>query len=77
MAYLEGEGDDAQLVVIGRSINIHKHLQNIQDALGWENTRYEEAFTGGQFGIKLEITSEGIVAAAALNFGDRSDISLA
>ena len=68
VSYLEGEGEDAQLVVIGRSINIHHHLRMIQDAVGWENTRYEEAFTGGQFGIKLEITSEGIAAAAALHF---------
>ncbi len=68
VAYLEGEGEDAQLVVIGRSINIHKHLQMLQEALGWENMRYEEAFTGGQFGIKLEITSEGLAAAAALHF---------
>jgi aldehyde oxidoreductase len=68
LAYLEGEGEDAQLVVIGRSINIHKHLQMLQEALGWEDMRYEEAFTGGQFGIKIEVTSEGISAAAALHF---------
>jgi aldehyde oxidoreductase len=68
VAYLEGEGDDAQLVVIGRSINIHKHLQMLQEATGWENMRYEEAFAGGQFGIKLDITSEGIAAVAALHF---------
>jgi aldehyde oxidoreductase len=30
--------------------------------------RYEEAFSGGQFGIKLEISSEGIAGAAALHF---------
>ncbi len=69
VAYLEGEGEDAQLVVVGRSINIHKHLQMLQEATGWENMRYEEAFTGGQFGIKLDITSEGIAAVAALHFG--------
>jgi aldehyde oxidoreductase len=68
VAYLEGEGDDAQLVVIGRSINIHKHLQMLQEGTGWENMRYEEAFAGGQFGIKLDITSEGIAAVAALHF---------
>jgi aldehyde oxidoreductase len=68
VAYLEGEGEDAQLVVIGRSINIHKHLSMIQEAVGWENARYEEAFAGGQFGIKIEVTSEGIAAAAALHF---------
>lgn len=68
VAYLEGEGEDAQLVVIGRSINIHKHLAMLQEALGWDNMRYEEAYSGGQFGIKLEITSEGIAGAAALHF---------
>jgi aldehyde oxidoreductase len=68
VAYLEGEGEDAQLVVIGRSINIHKHLAMLQEGVGWENMRYEEAFSGGQFGIKIDITSEGIAAAAALHF---------
>jgi aldehyde oxidoreductase len=68
VAYLEGEGDDAQLVVIGRSINIHKHLQMLQEGLGWENMRYEEAFSGGQFGMRLDITSEGLAGAAALAF---------
>ena len=68
IAYMEGEGEDSQLVVIGRSINIHKHLSMLQEALGWENMRYEEAYSGGQFGIKLEVTSEGIAAGAALHF---------
>ena len=68
VAFFEGEGDDAQLIVVGRSINIHKHLSNIQEATGWENARYEEAYVGGQFGIKGEITSEGIAAAAAVHF---------
>jgi aldehyde oxidoreductase len=68
VAYMEGEGEDAQLVVIGRSINIHLHMAMLQAALGFENIRYEEAFSGGQFGIKLEIFTEGIVAAAALKF---------
>jgi aldehyde oxidoreductase len=67
-AFMEGSGEEEQLVVIGRSINIHHHLGMLQDAVGWENTRYVEAFSGGQFGIKLEITSEGIAAAAALHF---------
>ncbi len=67
-AYLEGEGEDAQLVIIGRSIDIHYHLHMLQEALGWENMRYEEAQTGGQFGIKLEITSEDLAGAAALHF---------
>ncbi|HHX75728.1 MAG TPA: molybdopterin-dependent oxidoreductase [Firmicutes bacterium] len=69
VAYLEEEDDgDVQLVVVGRSINIHKHLSTLQDALGYENIRYEEAVSGGQFGIKVEITSEGIAGAAALHF---------
>ena len=68
VSFLEGEGEDARLVVIGRSINIHQHMGMLQEALGWENIRYEEAFAGGQFGIKAAITSEGIAAAAALHF---------
>ncbi len=68
VAYLEGEGEDALLVVMGRSINIHLHMATLQKALGWENIRYEEAYSGGQFGIKLEIITEGIAAAAALHF---------
>ena len=67
-AYLEGEGEDEQLVIIGRSIDIHYHLHMLQEALGWENMRYEEAQAGGQFGIKLEITSEDLAGAAALKF---------
>ena len=68
VAYMEGDGEDAELVVIGRSINIHLHMATLQAALGFENIRYEEAFSGGQFGIKLEIFTEGIAAAAALKF---------
>ena len=68
VAYLEGEGEDAVLVIIGRSINIHAHLAMLQQALGWENMRYEEAYSGGQFGIKLEVVTEGIAGAAALHF---------
>jgi aldehyde oxidoreductase len=68
VAYLEGEGEEALLVVIGRSIMIHTHMATLQEALGWENMRYEEAYSGGQFGIKASITSEGITAAAALHF---------
>jgi aldehyde oxidoreductase len=68
VAYLEGEGEDAKLVVVGRSINIHNHLMILQLALGWENIRYEEAFSGGQFGMKIDITAEGLAAAAALHF---------
>jgi aldehyde oxidoreductase len=70
VAYLEeaGEGEEPILVVIGRSINIHHHLGMLQEALGYENMRYEEAYSGGQFGIKIEITSEGLAGAAALRF---------
>ncbi|MCF8108365.1 MAG: molybdopterin-dependent oxidoreductase, partial [Desulfohalobiaceae bacterium] len=68
VAYMDGQGEDAQLVVIGRSIQIHAHAQMIQDAVGWANVRYLEAFTGGQFGIKCDLTSEPYVAAAALHF---------
>jgi len=59
VAYWEEDDDEDEpkLVVVGRSINIHFHLQILQEALGWENMRYEEAFTGGQFGIKVEIIS--------------------
>jgi aldehyde oxidoreductase len=68
LAWMEGEGDEAKLVVKGRGINIHHHLMVLQGALGWENMRYEEAFSGGQFGIKLDVTAEGLAAAAALKF---------
>jgi aldehyde oxidoreductase len=69
LAYMDGEGDDAELVVLGRSINIHLALSSLQEALGWEAIRYEEPFSGGQFGIKVEVITEGIAAAAALHFG--------
>jgi len=68
VAYLDGEGQDAQLVVIGRSLRIHDHAKAITAALGWENIRYQEAFTGGQFGIKVDLSSEQVAAAAALHF---------
>jgi aldehyde oxidoreductase len=70
VAYLEEDEDGGEpiLVVIGRSINIHHHLAMLQEALGYENMRYEEAYSGGQFGIKIEITSEGLAGAAALHF---------
>jgi aldehyde oxidoreductase len=70
VAYLEEDesGDLPILVVIGRSINIHFSMGMLQDAVGYENLRYEEAYSGGQFGIKLDITSEGLAAAAALHF---------
>jgi aldehyde oxidoreductase len=68
VAYLEGKGKEAQLVVVGRSMRIHDHAKLIKDALGWENVRYQEAFSGGQFGIKVDLTSEQIAGAAALHF---------
>jgi len=34
----------------------------------WENMSYIEAYAGGQFGIKADITTEGITAAAAVHF---------
>ena len=68
VAYMDGEGDDAQLVVIGRSITIHMHAGIISTALDWDNVRYVEAFAGGHFGIKMDITTEAIAAAAALHF---------
>jgi aldehyde oxidoreductase len=68
IAYLEGEGKDAELIVYGRSIWINKHAEMLQEALGWDHVRYREPFAGGQFGIKLNITSEGFTGAAALHF---------
>jgi aldehyde oxidoreductase len=68
VAYMDGEGDKAQLVVIGRSITIHEHAGLLKEALGWPNIRYQEAFSGGQFGIKADPTSEHIVGAAAIHF---------
>ena len=67
LAYFEDDPDGPQLVVVGRSINIHMHLKNLQDALGWEDMRYFQAFSGGQFGIKADITAEGLAGAAALH----------
>jgi len=69
VAYFEQgpEDEEPQLVVVGRSIYIHYHLKVLQDALGWENIRYEQAFIGGQFGIKIDVTAEGLAAAAALH----------
>ena len=70
VAYWEDEdkGEDALLVIVGRSINIHHHLGMLQEALGWENMSYVEAYSGGQFGIKIDIISEGIAGAAAIHF---------
>ncbi len=69
-AFFEDQDGDEEpiLVIVGRSINIHSHLAILQQALGYENIRYEEAYCGGQFGIKLEVITEGIAGAAALHF---------
>lgn len=67
-AYFEGEGDNRQLVVVGRSINIHFHLNQLKESLGYDKLRYKEAFSGGQFGIKVWIITEAIAGAAALHF---------
>ena len=69
IAYWEKDdtGED-QLIIVGRSINIHYHLGMLQSALGWENMRYIEAFSGGQFGIKIDVITEGIAGAAAIHF---------
>jgi aldehyde oxidoreductase len=68
LAYFNGEGENPQLVIVGRSINIHLHLTHIKEAVGYDNMRYREAFSGGQFGIKAAVTTEAITAAAALHF---------
>lgn len=68
VAYLDGDGESAQLIVIGRGINIHAQAAQIKEAVGWENLRYKEAFSGGQFGIKAAVTTEAVTAAAALHF---------
>ena len=70
VAYWDDEDDseDPKLVITGRSINIHHHLAVLQEALGWENMAYIEAYSGGQFGIKIDIMSEGIAGAAAIRF---------
>jgi len=67
-AYFEGEGESRELVVVGRSINIHFHLNQLKESLGHDKMRYKEAFSGGQFGIKVWIITEAIAAAAALHF---------
>lgn len=67
-AWVEGEGEDKKLVVAGRGINIHQHCMLLQEALGFENVRVEEAYTGGNFGLKLDLTTEPLAAAAALHF---------
>ncbi len=62
------DGDQDKMVVIGRSINIHYHMAMLQEAVGWENMAYIEPFSGGQFGLRIDVGSEGIAAAAAVHF---------
>ncbi|MDQ1279146.1 MAG: aldehyde oxidoreductase [Thermoproteota archaeon] len=68
VAYFEGKGEGTQLIVCGRSINIHAHMTQIKEAVGWNNMRYIEAYSGGQFGIRSTITTEAVTAAAAVHF---------
>ncbi|EFK11738.1 aldehyde oxidase and xanthine dehydrogenase, molybdopterin binding domain protein [delta proteobacterium NaphS2] len=68
IAYFKGEGEDARMIVVGRSVGIHISADDLQEAVGWENLEYKEAYCGGQFGIKPHVTSEGIAAAAASHF---------
>jgi aldehyde oxidoreductase len=64
VCYLDGD----ELVVIGRSIMIHAHAGIIKEAVGAESVRYIEPYSGGQFGIKASISSEGIAAAAVMHW---------
>jgi len=68
VCYMEGEGDDAELIVIGRSINIHPNAAHVAEAVGWKKTRYIEAFAGGQFGQKSAIITEALAGAACVHF---------
>ncbi len=68
VAYLDGEGDKAELVIIGRSINIHANTGHVAEAVGWEKVRYIEAFSGGQFGQKSAIITEALAGAACVHF---------
>ena len=68
VCYMEGEGDEAELIVIGRSINIHPNTAVIAETVGWKKTRYIEAFSGGQFGQKSAIITEALAAAACVHF---------
>lgn len=70
VCYLEGEGNDAELVIIGRSINIHPQAREVAEAVGWdtEKTRYIEAYAGGQFGQKSAIITEALAGAACVHF---------
>jgi aldehyde oxidoreductase len=68
VCYMQGKGDDAELIIIGRSINIHPNAALIGEIVGWEKTRYIEAFSGGQFGQKSAIITEALAAAACVHF---------
>ena len=68
VCYMEGEGDDAELIVLGRSINIHPIAACIAETIGWKKIRYIEAYSGGQFGQKSAIITEALAAAACLHF---------
>jgi aldehyde oxidoreductase len=68
VAYLDGKGDNAELVVIGRSINIHSNAAQLAESLNWDKVRYIEAYSGGQFGQKSAIITEAIAGAACLHF---------
>jgi aldehyde oxidoreductase len=68
VCYFEGKGDEAELIVLGRSINIHPNNAVIGETVGWKKTRYVEAFSGGQFGQKSAIITEALAAAACVHF---------
>ena len=68
VCYMDGEGDDAELIIIGRSINIHPNAAVIAETTGWKKTRYIEAYSGGQFGQKSTIITEALAGAACVHF---------
>ena len=45
-AYFEGEGENRELVIVGRSINIHFHLDQLKESIGLR----EDALQGGLLG---------------------------
>ncbi len=57
-----------ELIIIGRSINIHAAKGQLVESLGYDKIRYQEPYVGGQFGIKATLSSEAVVGAAALYF---------
>jgi aldehyde oxidoreductase len=67
VCYIEGEGDKAELIVLGRSINIHPNAAVIGETVGMK-TRYIEAYSGGQFGQKSVIITEALAGAACVHF---------